>query len=169
MTIIHKKLCMIGDFAVGKTSLVRRFLTNVFSEDYITTVGVKIETRTVSISETDAVKLVVWDIAGADKLDALRSNYLLGAAGFLLVADGTRRNTLESVFELKSTIESQVGTIPSRLVINKTDLRDNWELTRDDYEKLAGLDIPFVETSAKSGEHVETVFLDIARELWRSK
>ena len=160
---------MIGDFAVGKTSLARRFLTNVFNEDYITTVGVKIETRTVSVSETDAVKLVVWDIAGADNLDALRSNYLLGAAGFLLVADGTRRTTLESAFELKSAIESQIGTIPSRLVINKTDLRENWEITSADYARLAGLNTPLVETSAKSGEHVEAVFLDIARELWHSK
>lgn len=160
---------MVGDFAVGKTSLSRRFLSNVFSDDYLTTVGVKIETKTVPVSADDAMKLVVWDIAGAGKLDTLSSTYLQGAAGYLLVADGTRRNTLESAFELKAAIESRIGVIPCRLVINKTDLREDWEITSADYEKLADLAIPFFETSAKSGEHVEEVFTDLAMALWQQK
>jgi len=169
MAIIHKKICMVGDFAVGKTSLARRFVSDVFSDDYITTVGVKIETRTVPVSEGDSVKLVVWDIAGADKLDALRTTYLQGASGYLLVTDGTRRNTLESALALKTSIDRQTKNLPFRMLLNKQDLREDWEITRDDYQQIAEQNIAFVETSAKTGDGVEEVFLEMAKELWDTR
>lgn len=169
MGIVHKKICMVGDFAVGKTSLTRRFVSNVFSDDYITTVGVKIETCTVPVTEQDSVKLVIWDIAGSDQLDTLKSNYLQGASGYLLVADGTRRNTLENALALKSSVDEILNHLPFRLLINKADLQEDWEISKSDYEQLAVAKLPFVETSALSGEAVEEAFNDLAMELWQHK
>jgi len=87
--MIKKKICMVGDFSVGKTSLTQKFVNNVFSEKYLTTIGVKIDT--VEVNET---KLIVWDVAGRDSLSPINASYLVGAAGVVLVADGTRPSTV---------------------------------------------------------------------------
>ena len=86
---------MVGDFSVGKTSLTQKFVNNVFSEKYLTTIGVKIDTV-----DVDDVKLVVWDVAGRDSLSPINVSYLVGAAGIVFVADGTREDTLKSLPEL---------------------------------------------------------------------
>ncbi|MGH8605890.1 MAG: Rab family GTPase, partial [Gammaproteobacteria bacterium] len=93
--MLQKKICMLGFFGVGKTSLVRRYVSSVYSDTYLTTVGVKIDKKTVTVRE-QTLNLLLWDIAGADDISALRTSYLRGAAGYLLVADGTRPETLES-------------------------------------------------------------------------
>ena len=93
MASYRKKICLIGDFAVGKTSLVKRYVDQVFSEDYTTTVGVSIVTKEVQLDRDSMVKLIIWDIAGADKLTTVSHAYLQGANGYVLVADGTRRQT----------------------------------------------------------------------------
>ena len=99
MTRAHK-VCMLGDFGVGKTSLVARFMRNTFSDRYLTTVGVKVDSKEVDCGEQGAVKLVVWDIAGGSALDALNMSYLRGAGGLLLVADGTRASTMRTAIDL---------------------------------------------------------------------
>ena len=91
--MIQKKVCMIGTFAVGKTSLVRQFVESVYSEKYHTTVGVKVDKKIVTVGENE-VTLVLWDIEGAETGLELRQSYLRGAAGYLLVADGTRPDTI---------------------------------------------------------------------------
>jgi GTPase SAR1 family protein len=96
--MIQKKICMLGSFAVGKTSLIRRFVESIYSEAYHTTVGVKIDKRVVRHNDSD-VTLVLWDLYGEDEFQKMRWPYLRGAAGYLLVADGTRRNTLEKAFQ----------------------------------------------------------------------
>ena len=92
--MIKKKICLIGSFAVGKTSLTRRFVSNEFSDDYLTTLGVKIERRDVEYGRTKTVNLMIWDLAGRDEFAQVQKSYLVGAAGLLFVADGTRRETL---------------------------------------------------------------------------
>ena len=87
---IQKKICMLGAFSVGKTSLVKRYVASVFSETYLTTVGVKIDKKTVDLAGR-VVNLILWDLAGEDDIASLRMSYLRGSAGYVLVADGTRR------------------------------------------------------------------------------
>ena len=86
----QKKVCMLGAFSVGKTSLVKRFVQSIFSETYLTTVGVKIDKKNVELSDR-IVTLILWDLAGEDDIASLRMSYLRGSAGYVLVADGTGR------------------------------------------------------------------------------
>src|SRR5262249_60783243 len=92
--MLQKKICMLGGFSVGKTSLVKRYVESVFSEAYLTTVGVKIDKKIVDLGER-AVNLILWDVAGEDDVSTVKMSYLRGSAGYVLVADGTRPSTLE--------------------------------------------------------------------------
>src|SRR6202007_355940 len=104
MTVtLQKKLCMLGRFSVGKTSLVKRFVSSVFSDAYLTTVGVKIDKKTVDLGER-AVNLILWDVAGEDDVSTVRMSYLRGSAGYVLVADGTRLSTLEVALSLRARV-----------------------------------------------------------------
>jgi len=87
-----KKVCLIGDFSVGKTSLVQQYVNQAFSEKYLTTIGVKIDTKLIEL-EDDELKLVLWDVAGRDSLSSINTSYLVGASGIILVLDGTRKET----------------------------------------------------------------------------
>lgn len=104
--MLQKKICMLGFFGVGKTSLVRRYVSSVFSDTYLTTVGVKIDKKTVTVRE-QTLNMLLWDIAGADDISALRTSYLRGAAGYLLVADGTRPETLEAARSMQGRVVSE--------------------------------------------------------------
>jgi len=92
--MIQKKVCMIGTSGVGKTSLVVKFVHSIFSEKYLTTVGVKIDKKTVAVDGNE-IMLMIWDLAGDDDYQRLQTSYLRGTSGYLLVADGTRLITLD--------------------------------------------------------------------------
>ena len=86
MTVtVQRKICMLGGFSVGKTSLVKRYVQSIFSESYLTTVGVKIDKKTVTLVDRE-VHLILWDLAGEDDMSSLRMSYLRGSAGYVLVA-----------------------------------------------------------------------------------
>lgn len=160
--MLQKKICMLGAFAVGKTSLVSRFVHSLFSERYLTTVGVKIDKKTVTVDQRD-LALIVWDIHGEDDLQEVRPSYLRGMHGYLLISDGTRPSTLDTAFQLHARAMSEVGPVPSVFVVNKCDL-----LTQDAVgELLAGRQFPMptFATSALTGTEVEAAFLALAREL----
>lgn len=125
--MIQKKICLLGAFAVGKSSLVARFVKSIYSERYITTVGVKVDKKTVNIGGQE-INLIVWDMAGEDELQKVRMNYLSGASGYLLVADGTRRETLETTRMLRKRVDEEIGALPFILIVNKTDLASEWEI-----------------------------------------
>lgn len=148
-----KKICMVGHFAVGKTSLTQRFVNNVFSEKYLTTVGVKIDTI-----EVDGTKLVIWDVAGRDSLSPINVSYLVGAAGYLLVADGTREDTINEIELLKKTVEERIGEVPFILVINKYDDQDNWIINDKMIEQFENKGWKVLFTSAKDNHNVEEAF-----------
>lgn len=160
--MINAKICMLGDFGVGKTSLVRRFVDQAFSEKYLTTVGVKIDTKTVEISGA-AIKLVVWDIAGAADLDALRQNYIKGMAGYLLVCDGTRAPTLNTANILQQTLADSHPGLPFCWLVNKSDLVSESEIADADIDPLKSQGLDVFRTSAKTGDQVEEAFQLLAQ------
>lgn len=159
--MLQKKICVVGSFAVGKTSLVSRYVRSIFSEKYLTTVGVKIDQKVV---ETPAgeVKLVLWDLHGEDDLQKLKRFYLKGAAGCLLVADGTRPETLEKAVELREFVWGVAPGIPCMLLVNKSDLEAEWCVETSRLEALASGGWDIRRTSAKDDTNVEGAFLDLA-------
>lgn len=164
--MIQRKICLIGVPAVGKTSLVRQFVEGVFSEDYLTTIGVKIDRRDVEV-DGQAIRLVVWDIAGDDAYSPLDLGYLRGAAGLLLVADGTRPRTLDRALELRESAEAAHGPMPMVLALNKADLTEDWTLDAERVDELATHET-VVRTSAKTGEGVAMAFDALAQKTLRS-
>ena len=151
------KICMLGGFGVGKTSLVSRYVHSLFSDKYLTTVGVKIEKKTVAIAGGQ-VDLIIWDIYGEDDFQKVRTSYLRGSSGYLLVADGTRRATLATARALHDLAHSVIGPVPFVLVLNKADLVQQWELPESDLVDLAAIGWQIVRTSAKTGTNVEVAF-----------
>lgn len=161
--MIQKKICMLGGYAVGKTSLVSRFVTSMFSDTYLTTVGVKIDKKSVA-ARGNEVDLIIWDIYGEDEFQKMKTSYLRGASGYLLVADVTRRATLDTAQALHALVEQTIGSIPFTLVLNKTDLLDRWDLDDAVVEQLKKR-WRVIQTSAKTGDHVDEAFVDLAGEM----
>ena len=155
--MLQKKICMVGSFAVGKTSLVRRFVESIYSEAYHTSVGVKVDKKVVQ-SNGQEVTLVLWDIYGEDELQKMRWSYLRGASGYLLVADGTRRATLDKALELEERVRQEVGAIPFVFAVNKSDLTAEWDVEAVLEERPAMKKWNILRTSAKSGGNVEEAF-----------
>ncbi len=167
MTLVRKKICMIGDFAVGKTSLVAKFVHNVFSEKYLTTLGVKIDTKVVTLPNTGNIKLVVWDIAGTDRFRTRDTRYLRGAASYLLVVDGTRRHTLDTALQLKRSVDEILNAPPFVMLCNKCDLQHEWEITDSELQDLRAKGWTVLICSAKEGKNVMQAFEIIATDLLR--
>jgi small GTP-binding protein len=159
--MLKKKICMVGQFGVGKTSLVRRFVDSIFDERYHTTVGVKVDRKDVTI-DARPVTLMLWDIAGEDDLAQLKVSHLRGASGYILVVDGCRAASFSKAVELQQRITQTLGPLPFVLVLNKADLRDQWEVESASVEERGW---PTFETSAKAGSGVEEMFLGLARRL----
>jgi|SRR6476620_6682262 len=162
--MLQKKICMLGAFGVGKTSLVRRYVQSLFSDAYLTTVGVKIDKKTVSVGN-ETVTLLLWDIAGEDDVSPIRMSYLRGAAGYLLVADGTRAETLDIASSIQSRVKAEIGTVPFLVLLNKADLQESWEIDREAMDGLEQAGWSIVRTSAKTGAGVEEVFEELAKRM----
>lgn len=153
-----RKICLLGDFAVGKTSLVDRFLHNRFSRRYLTTIGVRVDTKEVARPKGPPIKLAIWDMAGRNTPTGLFLRYLRGASGYLLVADGTRRETLDRALELGSAVDSHIGVLPCVGLVNKYDQRDLQEIGDDRLEHLRADGGIWLRTSARAGDNVEQAF-----------
>jgi small GTP-binding protein len=148
--MIQKKVCMLGAYAVGKTSLVSRFVKSLFSDKYHTTVGVKVDKKVVAVGE-EQINLLLWDIYGEDDFQKLRTSYLRGSSGYVIAVDGTRKETLEKAVILQSRAHEMLAGVPFVLMLNKADLvAQGW---------------PTFRTSAKTGEGVEEAFLALARRM----
>ena len=159
--MIQKKICLIGTFAVGKTSLTDRFVESIFSDRYRTTVGVRICKKTVEVDK-EPLTLIIWDLAGEDELVVLRTEYLRGASGYILVADGTRRETLDKAIDLHRRARATLGEVPFVLAVNKTDRTDDWAIDEAVLEEQSKQGWPVVLTSAKTGRGVEEIFTKMA-------
>lgn len=155
--MIRKKLCMVGAFAVGKTSLVQRYVSSIYTEKYHTTVGVKVDKKIVPMNE-HPVHLLLWDLAGEDMYAQLNMAYLRGMAGYVLVVDGTRRATLTKGIEIVRRCREQYPQAFALAAMNKLDLQADWEVTETDMAELRREGVEVYLTSAKTAQSVDELF-----------
>lgn len=153
-----KKIVLVGHFNVGKSSMIRRYVQDIFSDDYLVTIGVHILKKTISI-ESKEFTLVIWDIEGKEAVNTVRESYLLGTSGFIYVIDPTRIHTYENLGDELKFLNKKYPKIPIIIVCNKADLI-NIEDFRAKLKQL-GLSFDF-ETSAKTGHNIENIFQNLA-------
>jgi small GTP-binding protein len=178
------KVCLLGDAAVGKTSLIRRFVLDKFDDKYISTMGTKVTLKELNLKFPDLeilleMTLLIWDIVGQKKKlpSAIVSyerympqkKYFKGANGALLVCDITRHDTFDSLDEWISSLNREVGIVPMVLITNKNDLRKDKSLNFKDIDYLAEqYNSKVIPTSAKTGINVEQAFLELGNMMAKS-
>lgn len=171
---VQKKIILLGDGEVGKTSLVRRFVVDKFDDKYIVTIGSKITAKELQIkrgSEVIYLRLQIWDILGQKGYTELHHSSFKGTDGVFMVADITRKETLNS---LKTywipKVQNIVGTVPFIILANKSDLIKNAEIEEKELRKFAlEYKVPFYLTSAKNGENVKRAFYTIGKKVLKFK
>ncbi|MDZ8236802.1 MAG: Rab family GTPase [Nostoc sp. ChiQUE01a] len=173
MSTISKKVCLFGDFGVGKTSLIRQFVECQFSDEYLSTVGVKISRKMLSLSKEDLhnvqdLQLLIWDIEGSNKFKAVAKNYFQGSKGAVIVGDVTQPETLN---HLREHIQTFLAINPQSYIVvalNKSDMiaAEYLENIRKIYEFSDEANIlDTYITSAKTGNNVNEIFQTLATHL----
>ncbi|HEY7588007.1 MAG TPA: Rab family GTPase [Thermoplasmata archaeon] len=170
------KVCLVGEAAVGKTSLIRRFVLDNFDDKYIQTLGTKVSKKEMTAPGLDAegdlqIDMTIWDIMGQKGFrELLKEAYFYGAKGILAVADVTRKKTLDDLDDWIEGVYSVTGKIPIEFLANKVDLKDQAEVHEDDMVQAAkAYDSPFHFTSAKTGVNVELAFHSLAERIARER
>lgn len=165
MPSIQKKICLLGDFAVGKTSLVRRFVEDVFEDKYLSTIGARVSRKVVTVRGA-SVTLLVWDLAGEEKFTQVMTSYYRGAAGAILVCDLTRAETFTSLKDYAQTFWRINPHTPLTVVGNKADLAEQRVIADAELSDAAvQLDAFWLTSSAKTGENVQGLFEKFAARL----
>jgi small GTP-binding protein len=159
--MIQKKICLLGATGVGKTSLVKKYVEGIFSEKYLTSIGVKIDKKQIELA-TNSIQLMLWDIEGIDRYCGFQPKYLRGASAFILVADQTRSQSLIEGYEIQQMVK-EVADIPGILAINKSDLEASWHWSDNEIEQIKSSFALSFNTSAKTGEGVESMFTELAK------
>jgi len=165
------KVCLVGEQAVGKTSLIRRYVLDEFDDRYIVTLGAKVSKKEMTLEKGGHDKvhmdMTIWDIMGTKGFrELLREAYFHGAQGILAVSDVTRYDTLEDLDSWIESVFRTVGEIPVVFAINKVDLRDKIAYGDNEVRQATeAFDSPFLYTSAKTGENVEIVFMELAKRI----
>ncbi|UCE37669.1 MAG: GTP-binding protein [Thermoplasmata archaeon] len=167
---IIKKMCVLGDGAVGKTSLIRRFVYDTFDDIYITTIGSKTTAKVLHIpfgNESIMLKLQIWDLLGQKGFAKLHVSSFKGANGVFMVTDITRKETLDSLEEYWiPKVQSLVGNIPFVILANKRDLMRKAKFTQEDLREFASrYNVPYYLTSAKNGRNVNQAFYALGRNM----
>jgi small GTP-binding protein len=175
-SIISKKICLIGDYGVGKTSLIRRFVDRQFSDHYLSTLGVKISRKVVELPtqnslEQQQILLMIWDLEGRTKFHAITSSYLQGAMGAIIVADINRPDTIARINEHVELIcSSNSKEVKLIVALNKSDLVES-EKAEDLAQKELFSDVSQIVatyiTSAKTGENVDEIFQKLAHSMMK--
>ncbi len=165
MKHLKSKICLLGEKAVGKTSLIRRYVLNMFDDHYITTIGTKVSKKEVRVFQPEKdrvvdVDMTVWDIMGEKGFrELLKEAYFYGANGVLAVCDITRRRTLDELDDWIDGVEAVVGKVPILIAVNKADLSTEAQFTERDVDQVAkAFQAAYVMTSAKTGVNVEEAF-----------
>jgi small GTP-binding protein len=158
-----KKICLLGDGGVGKTSLIRRYVLDIFDDQYIQTFGAKVSKKVLELEDV-GLTLMIWDVLGQKTQKALHSTYYSGANGALLVCDMTRPETLSNLRDWAVDLREVSGDIPIIVAGNKSDLE--MRVDRLDLERLAGeLGATAILTSALTGENVQEAFEKLGRRI----
>ena len=169
MRTVSKKVCLLGDFAVGKTSLVRRFVYDLFDEKYISTIGVKVSRKTVAVPTQDGavveLTMMLWDLAGSEDFSQMRGSYMRGAAGAILVCDLTRPESLTSLAGYLADLHKVSPEAWLIVAANKSDSPEQRVLLGQVEEVAAALGAHCFITSARMGDNVEEMFRHLARML----
>ena len=155
--MIRKKILLLGDFSVGKTSLVRRYVDGAFDDKYLTTIGVKISKKLVEVDGVEC-ELLIWDVEGSTPSKKISLGYYRGASGAIFVTDVTREETLENLQEHKDIFLSENPDAQYVTAYNKADMLS--EIAR---ERIVEDDI-FL-TSAKDDENVEELFIELVKKM----
>jgi len=166
LTRLKSKVCLVGEAAVGKTSLIRRYVLDEFDDSYLTTMGAKVSKKEMVFPTTDGetvqVDMTIWDIMGEKGFrDLVRDAFFTGSRGILAVCDLTRASTLRELDDWVQSVFSVVGEVPVVYAVNKVDLRDEAMMLfgeREIRQAIRAFDAPYFYTSAKTGESVEAVF-----------
>ena len=170
-TILIKKICMLGEPAVGKTSLIRRFVYDVFEDKYIETIGAKVTKKTLRIryvptGQVFQLRMMIWDIAGHGALDFVKPSYYRDGEGAMIICDMTRRLTLNKVPAWIDSLWTVTQRIPLIIIGNKNDLKNQHEFsTKELGEVSMKYQCPFIVSSAKNGEQVENAFKSLGLSL----
>ena len=159
-----KKVCLLGAFGVGKTSLVQRFVYSEFDDSYHSTIGVKVDKKVIEI-EGNELTLVLWDVAGEEEFFQIPDSYVEGAHGFLFVADGTREESLHTLRTVRARFQESLGPRPEVVLLNKCDLAESWVITEEVEKEFSEANIPLLCTSAADGRNVEKAFEMLGRQL----
>lgn len=157
---VSKKVIVAGHFGVGKSSLIKQFIHEKFSDQYMTTIGVKIDKKIVEVNGA-SINMIIWDIAGESSAMKIPKKYFMGAHGLIYVFDLTRPETYEGISEDIFEVTKDNPSIPSIVLGNKSDLveHDFIEEIKDE------IGMEFNLTSAKTGENVEDAFKTLAKEM----
>jgi len=162
MKTVQSKVCLLGDFGVGKTSLVCRFVEGRFEDKYLSTIGVKVSRKIIDRSDHQ-LNLLIWDLAGGESFERYEASYLRGVAGALVVCDLTRRDTLKSIHHYADQLRQTNPSTALVFVANKVDLADEVEIRPEDLRSISDkLKVPYLLTSARTGEQVEAAFTILA-------
>lgn len=171
MKYFRRKICLLGDGGVGKTSLIRRFVEDIFDDKYVTTLGTKVTMKELNIDSPQnkqslKMTLMIWDIMGQKELKRLLISFYKGAKGALIVADITRKETLESIKDWIQSLHNCVGKVPVLFLLNKSDLMDQTRIKQDEVMDLAKKHgTSFLFTSAKTGKNVDKAFVRLSKML----
>ncbi|MHA1144932.1 MAG: Rab family GTPase [Candidatus Helarchaeota archaeon] len=160
------KIIVVGDVAVGKTSIILRFTDNAFRKTYLPTMGVNISEKVIRRNGTNA-KLTLWDLAGQTKFQIMRKHFYQGADGKLLVFDLTRPKSFKSMVDWHKDIKKHCDQVVLGLLVgNKSDLEDERRISNEEIFKLSSrLDLEYVETSALTGENIDKAFYALSEKL----
>jgi len=160
------KLLIIGDSGVGKSCLLLRFSDNIFTDSFISTIGVDFKIRTIEVGNS-RVRLQIWDTAGQERFRTITSSYYRGAHGIIVVYDITEQKSFNNITKWLKEIDTFAGQNVQKLLVgNKCDLESERIVSVDQGKNLSNmLTIPFVETSAKDSVNVEQAFIKMAEDI----
>ena len=158
------KVVVVGDPAVGKTSIIRKYSLNQFEDNYKMTVGADFNVKLVKFDDLGEVTITIWDFGGQEKFDEIRKYYYYGTQAAIIVFDITNPQSFQNIKKWKEDLFKETKEVPFLILANKTDLKDNAKVSKEMIDSLSNeYQVKVFETSAKTGNNIENVFREIAK------